>query len=281
MINLIKTKRFYVFSSSGTEDFKSDALCESRLPLLTDKITVEGLDSTIEFAKTLHKFGCCILKNKNQDHKEQILLDLRTSSLRALISELKRCYSETDDSFDDDDFDFEARGITRSPRIGRGKHNFHFDNYENSQHHEALLKFAEAYKLHELLTAYHNGNEVELRETGMSFTRPSSAAGGHGEGMEFHSDGAKGENTVLMSMYDIEREQGELLVIPRSHLEYKNGVGHGEITRETTAGRTIIPYTYCAGLPMVIDARTLHGVLPNKSSQWRIVFWLIFHEKEI
>lgn len=38
----------------------------------------------------------------------------------------------------------------------------------------------------------------------------------------------------------------------------------------------MVQYAYRAGQPMIIDARTLHSVSPNVSTQWRVVVWFIF-----
>ena len=51
-----------------------------------------------------------------------------------------------------------------------------------------------------------------------------------GEGMEWHSDGAAGEFTILMTMRDVESVQGCLKIVPRSHLEYVEGIGHASVT---------------------------------------------------
>jgi hypothetical protein len=37
-----------------------------------------------------------------------------------------------------------------------------------------------------------------------------------------------------------------------------------------------VVYSYRAGQPMLIDARTLHSVSRNKSNAWRAVMWCIF-----
>jgi hypothetical protein len=40
--------------------------------------------------------------------------------------------------------------------------------------------------------------------------------------------------------------------------------------------REMVTYSYRAGQPMIIDARTLHSVSPNVSEKWRVVVWFIF-----
>ena len=126
-----------------------------------------------------------------------------------------------------------------------------------------------------------------LREIGISMTRPTiktppfSRQDGeimHGEGMEWHSDGPKGECTILMGLEDIALEQGCLRCIPNSHIEAVDGKGHKELTeeRKMELNKRQIEYCYRAGLPMLIDARTLHSVSPNKSNTWRVICWFIY-----
>lgn len=58
-----------------------------------------------------------------------------------------------------------------------------------------------------------------LRETGISITHPV-IDGVSGEGMEYHSDGSLGENTVLLSLFDIDPNQGGLKVFPGIQLTF-------------------------------------------------------------
>ncbi len=77
-------------------------------------------------------------------------------------------------------------------------------------------------------------------ETGLSITRPNyNGVIGAGEGMEWHSDGAKGEFTVLMSLYDVEENQGSLGIIPGSFSDYREGTGHGHINSKYISDRQI------------------------------------------
>lgn len=50
-----------------------------------------------------------------------------------------------------------------------------------------------------------------------------------GEGMEWHSDGAKGEFTMLLAVEDVTADMGAVRIVPRSHLQYVDGVGHEEV----------------------------------------------------
>ena len=142
------------------------------------------------------------------------------------------------------------------------------------------------------------GNCV-LRETGLSVTRPARDNIHLGEGMEFHSDGAqgmitihistyplslhrvmtyyqcKGEYTMLMSFADVSAEQGALCLHPNSHLQFKTGIGHGDLDQQKLCN-TCEKYMYRSGEPVIIDARTLHGVTSNISSHWRFVAWFIY-----
>eukprot|EP01034_Spumella_vulgaris_P023630 gene23630-29869_t len=100
-----------------------------------------------------------------------------------------------------------------------------------------------------------------------------------GEGMEWHSDGAEGEATVLMAVSDVDEAMGSLRVIPGSHLLYVPGVGHEESVLKSKAkwlAEHQVVYGYRAGQPMMIDARTLHSVSRNSSDKWRLVIWFIY-----
>jgi hypothetical protein len=250
-------------------------------------------------------------------------------SVYEVIRHLVSNYSGTSDEFAD--FDKEFWSVVRTPRINPGKHNIHFDPYESEQH-RALAALAEQAGLAEMLTRYQREVElvdtteegegrggqtsrpkcVSLRETGLSLTAPSfllanaetsrpDAEPGtadrvsmamFGNGMELHSDGPRGENTMLMSFESISFEQGPLLLSPGSHNDYIDGTGHRpeKVTQleqslfpstggagDATGGRRAVQqYMYRAGEPMVIDSRTLHGALPNKSSKWRVICWYIF-----
>lgn len=140
--------------------------------------------------------------------------------------------------------------ISRHPRIGRGKHNIHLEAY-SSPIHEALACMAKEAGIDDLLSAYQ-GKTSHLRETGLSITCPSTSAQ-HGEGMELHSDGPEGENTVLMAFDDIDYSMGSLLTVPGSHDRYVEGKGHGSIDPTTVC----TPLCYQARCPVCIDGKSL------------------------
>lgn len=48
--------------------------------------------------------------------------------------------------------------------------------------------------------------------------------------MEWHSDGAKGEATILLGLQNVSPDQGSLRVVPGSHLRYVDGIGHDEVS---------------------------------------------------
>jgi Rieske Fe-S protein len=106
-----------------------------------------------------------------------------------------------------------------------GKHNIHFD-FNDSDIHDAIqtalteMNFATAMN-------------CNLRETGITLTRPASEtepANGYEGEMEYHSDGAEGEYTVLFSMEKICSDMGCLKIIPSSHKEYVEGIGHAHVS---------------------------------------------------
>ena len=99
------------------------------------------------------------------------------------------------------------------------------------------------------------------------------------EGMEWHSDGSKGECTVLLSLSDIEEEQGSIGVVPYSHTEFIDGIGHGciDVNKLNDIESRQIRYLYKRHDALVFDARTLHGVKNNISAdKWRCVCWFIY-----
>ena len=49
--------------------------------------------------------------------------------------------------------------------------------------------------------------------------------------MEYHSDGAAGEFTVLFCVDDIVSDMGSLNIVRGSHTEYVEGVGHAEVPK--------------------------------------------------
>ena len=61
-----------------------------------------------------------------------------------------------------------------------------------------------------------------------------------GEGMEWHSDGAEGEYTVLFSLDNITVDQGTLGVVPGSHSMFVPGVGHGDLAHNDYS-RSVFP----------------------------------------
>eukprot|EP01041_Mallomonas_annulata_P003786 gene3786-7520_t len=97
----------------------------------------------------------------------------------------------------------------------------------------------------------------------------------NGDGMEWHSDGAAGECTVLMALEDIPADRGSLGIVPGSCEEYLDGIGHEEIN-PTALEKRCSWLSYSQGSPLFFDARTLHAVSPNTSDSWRFVIWFIY-----
>ena len=183
------------------------------------------------FEENMGTNGLCICGGLAQ----LLEVEMAKVSLCPLIDSLISKYDILSDEFVDVEQD--SLGIVRMPRIGRGKHNIHFDPYMSDQH-AALERLAKESHFTEVLSAYMNADCV-IRESGVSITRPSVANGSFvtpadctnfstaGEGMEWHSDGPKGEATILMSLWDIDSSVGSLRVVPGSHLRYIDGVQVG------------------------------------------------------
>mmetsp|Transcript_77302 Transcript_77302/g.151677 ORF Transcript_77302/g.151677 Transcript_77302/m.151677 type:complete len:326 (+) Transcript_77302:45-1022(+) len=307
-VHLVQTKQFRVYDC-----------CNYSLRTSSD-YTIEGYsnDKDGRFLRSMNQHGLTIWKGLVSDEMKNKALKV----LKPFIDRLLSCYDETDDEFCD--IDQEEMNIIRMPRIGRGKHNIHFDP-EFSEQHKVLEKLANESHLSEVLSQYMKA-PCSIRESGMSMTRPYNnkiqhklqprssgyassippTAGNNGvernrvvaeygdqeevkeeveedlaagEGMEWHSDGPRGESTVLMALEDVEPEQGCLRVIPGSHRLYVDGIGHTEVYLKGKAvelQNEMISYAYRAGQPMIIDARTLHSVAPNTSNKWRVMVWYIF-----
>jgi hypothetical protein len=256
-----------------TNDFSSDVVAlDSIFPYASMNEDSYVLDNLISgFSRNLSLHGCCILRGEGL----RDAMKRAKAVLKPIISQLKSCYDYHNDEFtglSDDEKGLEELNLVRLPRIGRGKHNIHFDPFE-SDCHRALVDLAERAGLTQMLTCHANstsvsiancrvndvdeadGDEVvrkvcSIRETGMSMTRPvpssvsSSPSLPHeqvimgddgmfmgGDGMEWHSDGSRGEYTVLTSLdADIEENIGTLGMVPGSHLEFVEGVGHGDVS---------------------------------------------------
>lgn len=163
-------------------------------------------------------------------------------------------------------------GIVRLPRIGNGKHNIHFDPIDSEYHH-LLQHLATMSRFNHMLSRIGQKDCV-LRETGISATRPmiQSVAG---EGMEWHSDGAAGEYTVLLSLSTNSDDMGSLGIVPQSFLEYRPLLGHEQIDSNLMNSRCI-RYSYEEKATVFLDARTLHSVAPNVSDRWRFIVWFIY-----
>jgi len=166
----------------------------------------------------------------------------------------------------------EEFGLVRAPPVGDGKTNIHFDEYESPEH-EAMEKLARDGGFEKIVSSYV-GRECSLYEAGASITT------GGGEGMEWHRDGIEGECTVLLSLSDVSEDQGQLGVIPGSHLDAKlDKLEDAELTYETTEedDKKALWYAYRAGCPIVIDARTQHSVRKNVSEDTRCILWYIYN----
>jgi hypothetical protein len=200
--------------------------------------------------------------------------EVRIAELKAKMDEFLDVAKQSYD-YDSDSFTFSKRkyNVTRLPRIGHGKHNIHFDAY-GSEGHDILSEIAKLGRFEEMLSAYQD-SPCSLSEAGISITRPRTGDDA-GEGIEWHSDGGKGACTVLVCLEDVTPEQGSLGVVPGSHLQYQAGEDYDI----AGAGTAPLHYPYRAGVPMIIDARTVHRATDNVSTRWRAIFWFIFDTEE-
>jgi hypothetical protein len=286
-----KSQVFAVLEKCGNKEVNS--------PRLIDYYRLNGSTRNKSFVQRMNQFGCCVWDGIVED-------EFRTNARRAvqpLVNQLIASYDDLDDEFigiDQDDLN-----IVRMPRIGRGKHNIHFDPLLSKQH-AAVAELAAAAKLAEKLSLYM-GATCSLRESGISVTRPYNADlslqscskkpifskyaranntevdvaaqtdDGElseeediaaGEGMEWHSDGSAGEATVLMALEDVSPEQGALMVIPRSHHVYVDGVGHTEVSKRVKVNRTGASRCVRVHIP----THVLFSVLFDSLIEFRIKF---------
>ena len=204
-IRLYSTTKFSVFCQSVYECISNDydVHCKCK-----------------NFVQTISLYGLSICNSLVPDSAVDHTLKVLNPFVDRLISN----YDPMFDEFSDVSSHLEDWDLVRIPRIGNGKHNIHFDPHFSSQH-QALNDLAVESNFSTILSAYM-GKECILRETGISLTRPFNRKNNEsGEGMEWHSDGAEGEATVLMSLSDLLVTQGVLHVIPFSHKEYIPGIG--------------------------------------------------------
>jgi ectoine hydroxylase-related dioxygenase (phytanoyl-CoA dioxygenase family) len=232
------------------------------------------------FKHNIERFGYSVMQNI---FARNILKATRNVIIREFFEKkMLPSYDFVNDEFDG--FDMEENNITRMPRIGNGKHNIHFDP-EFSIEHKALADLVASSPVLKLLSHYM-GFECSLRESGISATRPKTSEQfskvhpdrKFGEGMQWHSDGADGEATMLLSFDGIDEDMGVLKLVPRSYMEYVSGVGYDEALVESRIielERRASKYCYQSGNPVIFDARTMHGVENNVSDKWRVVCWFI------
>jgi hypothetical protein len=112
----------------------------------------------------ISKYGFSILQDIMTPEKHKESLKIIKSFARELINK----YDFTEDEFAD--VDQEEMNIVRMPRIGRGKHNIHFDPEFSPQHKcmEEVMKQSGVLEQLSKLTSC----TCSLRETGLSMTSP-------------------------------------------------------------------------------------------------------------
>ena len=117
-----------------------------------------------KFANIIGRHGCCVLKDLVSEESRVAAW----KSVKKFVKILLSHYDPVQDEFTD--FDQEENNIVRMPRIGRGKHNIHFDP-EFSEQHKVLAQLTYDSHFSEMLSIYM-GKKCTLRETGLTVTRP-------------------------------------------------------------------------------------------------------------
>eukprot|EP01039_Chlorochromonas_danica_P002142 gene2142-2336_t len=277
MLVLKPTKEFSVYDLEGDETQHRSALSYQLQGPLSKNLLLES-------KRSFQKHGFCVFKD--------LFTPERLRSTWSVVSKLSRHLIASYDSVADEfvDIDQDELCITRMPRIGRGKHNIHFDPQFSPQH-EALATMVKEGGILDLLTNYL-GKQFSLRETGFTMTRPmvpevleekeavteDERELYHG-GMEWHSDGALGEVTMLITFTGIKESMGPVRIMPGSHMDYVEGIGHTEEIlkqRKEELEANLVQYVYEPATPLVFDSRTLHSVSNNYSDEWRILIWFIY-----
>lgn len=253
-VHMVQTKFFRVFNLTDCD--------EPQRSVQSYKLDGYRCDKDSAFQRNLRVHGLCTWSGLVSEESKNSALKV----LQPFVWKLIASYDHVEDEFSD--IDQEAMHIVRMPRIGRGKHNIHFDPEESPQH-AAVADVARKAHFAELLSNYM-GSPCTLRESGISMTRPYNAnvqpktiapleqvdgkyaklytdENGDvaaGEGMEWHSDGPKGEFTILMALEDVTAEQGSLRAVPGSHKVYVDGEGHSEVQQHCLGCITLL--SFCA-----------------------------------
>lgn len=251
------------------------------------------------FMKSIEECGSCIDQYGFCIVQDDICLEVTKNSVpffNKFVTMLQNHYDAQEDSFDiliHGISDIEEYGIVRMPRIGDGKHNIHFDIHDAMGEHRVLQDMAQIF--YKVMSGVNSNKKYQLRDYGLGVTRPySKKFGSKGEGIDWHSDGGKGEYTMIFYLGDgteanmsnadgmekNENDLGCLKVIPNSHLDFdsETGIGHGTIDCAKCEQRCDkYHYYYQYYTPIIFDARLLHCGSPNSNSKhWRNIVWYIF-----
>ena len=169
---------------------------------------------------------------------EEALLEAR-AALAPFLTAAAAAWDEETDSLS-----LKGFGVSRLPRVNAGKKNVHFT--DDSLLHAALAKLAAAAGVAELLAAAH-GSPLTLSESGLSLTRAG------GSGMEWHSDGGVGENTV-----DIANSSSR---IAQSDIDLCTTNGVTEILEVRIGYDGIVFASDVAGQPFAYTASDIYAAL--------------------
>lgn len=152
MIGVTKTAKFSVFElKDSLTDFQpsGEALSSEWMTSIQDHLRDSGM--------------CLLL-----DAVPAEALSFLRESLMPVVAKLVSTYSIHDDEFEN--FDSNEWDISRMPRVGRGKHNIHFDVHTSCQH-KAVCDVVSGLKIPQVLGCV-------IRETGLTMTCPSASLQG-------------------------------------------------------------------------------------------------------
>ncbi len=160
MIEITPTKQFSVYDVVEWRDY-------NRPHRRLENFMLEGGYSkwnAHKFSQIISRHGMCVMNDIVSEEIREKTWHCVNNFVKILLVH----YDEAQDEFMN--FDLEHHNIVRMPRIGRGKHNIHFDS-EFSEQHQAIAQLAWESHFSEFLTAYMN-KPCTLRETGLTMTRP-------------------------------------------------------------------------------------------------------------
>jgi len=125
-----------------------------------------------QFSNVVSQHGFCVI----QDLVPEEIFSKVAKSIKRFAKDLFDHYDQMEDEFSD--YDKDEHNVVRMPRIGKGKHNIHFDP-EFSEQHQLLQQLVTESHILELVSHYMK-KPASVRESGLSVTKPKFSSQGNG-----------------------------------------------------------------------------------------------------